>query len=439
MTIFLDEQMKDEPLFGIVARYLEEARHGNVDEIIKRLFGRVCRASSMGMGLDHVARETRVCWGYSPGTIARKMTTFHYFSSLSSPERSSRCLKRMTGNLPSVAKLQQPPATLRTGLHGHRYCKACLLQDRHAGEMPHWRRCHQLPGVIYCHLHGEPLWEAPNQKIRNAHGRFYTCAHGYLSPLIADALGAEPISLDLTSTQTKGCQKIATISSRLLSSENAIDVSEFPRVFAAFMSRTSPYLGGRRRSLCIARLMRECFGDEYLNMHLPRLNYDNFIPTIGSDYSQPLRKVLALALMELVADEPHLVADSRFSDLYDHMSSDEVVRLPALRPLPTMACPSVFAQHGPGHLVEKVGRRPSKIQAACSCGMCFTFVRSAGSLDSMRITRWGPDYAAEIKKLRASGLMPAAIARRLGMPIRTVMNLLEIRGPESATLDPASD
>jgi hypothetical protein len=43
-------------------------------------------------------------------------------------------------------------------------CRECIRDDTAEVGMPWWRRTHQLPGVFFCHLHGEPLSGTPVQK-----------------------------------------------------------------------------------------------------------------------------------------------------------------------------------------------------------------------------------------------------------------------------------
>jgi hypothetical protein len=42
-----------------------------------------------------------------------------------------------------------------------RFCKSCWADDTEVFGEPYWHRLHQLPGVLVCHLHREPLLEVP--------------------------------------------------------------------------------------------------------------------------------------------------------------------------------------------------------------------------------------------------------------------------------------
>jgi hypothetical protein len=417
MAIYLDGPLDDEPLFGIVARYLESGPSQPLAPTIRRLFGRVYRASCTSGGLDHVAYETQACWGLSPTQIADQMTAFPYYAAISSPERTQLILERMCGLLPASARRVRMMATCIVGRHGQRYCPVCLREDKLSDGVPHWRRSHQLPGVIVCPWHGETLWEfSPHSDRWN---------WGYISPSAAMRLGTAPIDLNLTTRQKNSCQRFAQVSADLLKGRVSIDTCSFARSFRDFMRNASCYLRGARHGDCIYRLMSECFGGEYLEMHRVIKQGGVFFNALSEWGGQrAMRNVIALSLMRLVEEQPALLADWRFKDLYNHLPVREIPLQQARGPLPEVVCPSRLARHGPRHIVPKVNRRFGRLQAACSCGMRFLCAETVEGGKLLRVTRWGPYYQNEVRRLRAIGIKAPSIARRLGMPVRTVFNML---------------
>ncbi|WP_175909366.1 TniQ family protein [Burkholderia sp. BCC1640] len=328
MAIYLDEQLDDEPLFGIIARYLESGPAHAIKPTIHRLFGREFRASYMNDGLDHVARETEACWGLLPVQIAEKMTVFPYCAAILSPARTQLILERMCGNRPVGMKSVHMVASRTIGWHGHRYCRACLREDKMADGVTHWRRSHQLPGVVVCPVHGEVLWEL---------GKYANnWRSGYVSPSAAIRIGgAARIDLNLTNRQKKCCQRVAQVSVDLLSGSLSIATFRFAESFREFMRSTSGYLCGAKHGDCMNRLMSQCFGDEYLRMHgvLRRgLPFFNTLCERSREY--PIRNVIALSLMRLVEEQPSLLADWRFKDICDYLPPREIPVRQARKNLP---------------------------------------------------------------------------------------------------------
>ncbi|WP_321818871.1 MULTISPECIES: TniQ family protein [unclassified Burkholderia] len=416
MAIYLDEQLDDEPLFGIVARYLESGPTQSIKPTIRNLFGRPLRASYTSGGLDFVARETEACWCLSPTQIAEKMTAFPYCAAMSSPERAQLILDRMCGILPAGAKHVRMMASWTIGCHGHRYCHACLREDKMTDGVTHWRRSHQLPGVVICPLHGEVLWELGNHA---NNGNL-----GYVSPSAAIRLGAARIDLNMTSRQKKCCQRVAQVSADLLNGSLAVDTSSFAEYFRDFMRGASRYLRGSKHGDCMNRLMSQCFGDEYLKMHGVIRKGLAFFNTLSERSRQhPMRNVIALSLMRLVEEQPVLLADWRFKDIYDYSLPQE-----ARKALPEVVCPSQFARHGPSYIVPKVRRRRGRLYAVCDCGMRFMCAETAEGATLMRVTRWTPDYDNEVRRLARRGMTAAAIARRIGVPYNTVRSMMSING-----------
>lgn len=81
MAIFLPEPLLDEPLFGVIARYIRDMGAHRYPVVI-HVFGRPTEFSLLGSNLAHVERVTKDCWGLSAGEIAERMTCFPYYAAL---------------------------------------------------------------------------------------------------------------------------------------------------------------------------------------------------------------------------------------------------------------------------------------------------------------------------------------------------------------------
>ena len=410
MTIYLDEQLEDEPLFGIVARYLEQVPGANDHGIIRHLFGRVRLASILGCGLDQVARETEACWGFSPTDIVEKMTCFPYIAALISPIRARQTLDKMIGG-----NSLNPRGGIAPAGDTRRFCKVCLDQDRQLNGIGHWRRVHQLPGIVVCPWHGELLWRTWGRGNLNRH-------RGYFSPAIAIELGAVPIDLPLTGLQKISCHEVAHVSADLLHGRIEVDSQNLASTFAAFVRKQSRYLVGNRRDDCIDRMLTHCFGDEYLTVHGVRNEKSSFLAALRSSDFRPLRAVVALTVMRIIAEKFVVFDDSKFADLYDDLPPGQV-RSIQKTPLPPLICPSRLAAHGALHAAEKVIRRFGRLRAVCSCGMCFSCAETIDGANDVSVTVWGPDYVHEAHRLYAGGMGGPSVASILGIPERTIYNM----------------
>ncbi|MBN3748323.1 hypothetical protein G3N96_23280 [Burkholderia sp. Se-20373] len=417
MTIFLDEPFDDEPLFGVVARYLESSPPQALGSTIARLFGRIIRASYVSSGLNYVARETQSCWGLSPEQIAKNLTAFPYFAATLLPERSQLLLERMCGLFPAGVRKRHTIAAWNLAWYGHRFCRACFREDTLTEGIAHWRRSHQLPGVVVCHLHGELLWEL------NKHAG--DKALGYVSPSAAIRLGVSPIYINLTAYQRRNCQKFAQISADLLNENFSIDILKFRLEFRDFMRRKSCYLSGERQHECMDRLILQCFGADYVRKYRILRKCSPFFDALcDGPLRNPTKIVVALSLMRLVEEAPELISDQRFEDIYNYCKPKKSRMWKSPRGLPKFTCPSQFSSHEPGHLIPKVYRYRGRVRAACDCGFKFTCVEVEGRVTSIRIADWGPDYRDEVCRLGAAGMKPRTIARRIGMSEHTVNTIL---------------
>ncbi|MBN3769284.1 hypothetical protein G3N99_03145 [Burkholderia sp. Ac-20392] len=417
MAIYLDEPLDDEPLFGVVARYLESEPTKLLIPTIRRLFGRWIRASYAAGGLDCVARETKGCWCLSPTEIAESMTDFPYFSSMLTPDRTKQILERTCGLSPNGVTKARPITTWTKPWHGHRFCPVCLREDKLSDGYPHWRRSHQLPGVVVCHLHGEMLWEL-DRYVDNG-------TMGYISPSTAIRLGASRINIRLTGLQKKNCRVVAQVSSELIKGDLSINALMFPSEFWDFMGEASRYLVGLRYGACIERLIVNCFGSDYTNKHTIIPEWRNFFINLNK-MGNPIRKVIALSLMRIVRETPRLVANRCFMDIYNYSKPEEIrVKMPRKK-VPHLTCPSKMARHGAGHAVKTARWDLDRVRAVCDCGMHFWCRDTGAGFTPVRITRWGPDYRREVLRLHELGMRCRVIAHQINVPERTVKHFLYI-------------
>lgn len=93
--------------------------------------------------------------------VATEMTTLPYFLCFRPAEDRSASIALMLGE--TVARLKfvlgLPPSPTRA-FQAFRFCPECLDADRTKYGIPYWRRNHQLPTSLICHIHGCSLFES---------------------------------------------------------------------------------------------------------------------------------------------------------------------------------------------------------------------------------------------------------------------------------------
>jgi hypothetical protein len=95
-----------------------------------------------------------------PLALAKQMTLINYYMSTAIPAKRQEVLSALVAGdygwvaceLGLSASAVRPPSNLK-------FCPQCTANDLSARGETCWRRAHQLPGVLVCHVHGGPLLE----------------------------------------------------------------------------------------------------------------------------------------------------------------------------------------------------------------------------------------------------------------------------------------
>ncbi len=162
---FFPTPYPDECFYSILCRYHVRSGFPTSASTIKRLFGKQYVVSSTlhtAFRADYLAQWIPPSKGISPERIVHYHSSYQY-SLLCCIESSSRfpsswqqkCLKEY---------LDIPYSRLYT--YGQRvgkrhgaicYCPACAEEDRRIYGEPYWHVLHQMEGVEFCPVHGEPI------------------------------------------------------------------------------------------------------------------------------------------------------------------------------------------------------------------------------------------------------------------------------------------
>jgi hypothetical protein len=400
MAVDLDSPYEDEILFSVVARYLSDLRVDRKAAVLVPLFGRVRRIPiALATNLDRCSLETAHTWGWSAREIADQLTLFPYFASFMSSEHAERVHKLTVGH-PGPLGGSEPAfvSGFSRSFKQVRYCGECCAADRAAGRAMYWRRSHQLPGVLVCHVHNRWLDEVQLQ------GR--SRAASWMT--VEDCLdNAQNVPLRLDPVQREACFQVARMSQWLLSVKVRVLDEEMLRA-ARYIAKKGGYCLNAR-ALNIQALIGEFtdfFGEQYLS-------YVRALPVGGK------QSWLARAFQGRLCAQWTLkrVLFSAFFAALDKSACTEG----------WPSCPDSSAAHGPGHPVEeRIWRRASgHYSARCICGLAFSYsaVRD-GHPQNVRITHYGWRYVEFAHRLRDSGASVRTIAKVLNVANSTVCRML---------------
>ena len=162
---FFPTPYPDETLYSVLCRFYIRLGRPAYKQLSEELLGRRFSLNTyipQGIGwlASHMPRETGITAEY----LIYQTTMFPYFAPFLIQERKNTYLEYMlrTDIHPEntffslgTGKLRQPKSMYL------RLCKSCWREDAQALGEPFWHRTHQLPGVLMCHRHGEPLMDAP--------------------------------------------------------------------------------------------------------------------------------------------------------------------------------------------------------------------------------------------------------------------------------------
>ncbi|MCL2427227.1 MAG: TnsD family transposase, partial [Oscillospiraceae bacterium] len=158
---FFPTPYPDETIYSVLCRF--DLRMGCPSHrfIIKKLFDRFLILNtyvpqSIGKIASYLPTDTML----TPEYLIRHTTMFSYFAPFISQERKNAFLgymrnegipKKNTFSGLGICNMRQPRNLYL------RFCESCWREDIRVWGEPYWHRLHQLPGILMCHQHEEPL------------------------------------------------------------------------------------------------------------------------------------------------------------------------------------------------------------------------------------------------------------------------------------------
>lgn len=163
MMSFIEGPYTDEPLFSLLGRNYSRLVGVTRTKFSQHLFGtRLVIPFDFPCGIDALERTIGSQVGLTATDLIHKHTMFPLAAFLSKPERAEHVMQAMRGNM---ARARNLPKWRRNhaddGLRHLKFCEECRAADWHryrrTWARSWWRRTHQVPGVVCCHVHGTAL------------------------------------------------------------------------------------------------------------------------------------------------------------------------------------------------------------------------------------------------------------------------------------------
>ncbi|WP_035998011.1 TniQ family protein [Paraburkholderia caribensis] len=323
MAVYLYTPYDDELLFGLVSRYLKAMRVQSTRHFAGSDIG------TRNFNLEWWAQQTSVALGMTAREIAERLTLIPFIAAMRSRFVGGKEVdhaNRVVLMRPGLASPQQL-----------RYCRACFAGDMLEHHAPYWRRSHQLPGVLFCHIHEDILSETPSG-----------LSNWDASDVdIALARGGT-IPLETTQAQRENCVAMARFAHWIMTQRSAPLVRKDKLWVKEFQFEFCGYREGVYRSEVGSQELRERLLDHY---------GESFIEKCSALFTSGQR---------LRLDKPSTVG-FLLGQCMNEASWD----------FTWPKCVNTRAQHGSNFRVNSIKRTATGWTAACECGCTFDYVRSA--------------------------------------------------------------
>ncbi|CAM5791593.1 TnsD family Tn7-like transposition protein [Rhizobacter fulvus] len=158
----LPKPLPDELLYSALARATYRYGFWSPKRLLDILYGRrtVVAVPDLPSNLASLARATGSEWQLGVEEMAVRHTLFGYYTHFCSARQRKQVLAAMAsdgGNL--QVRLGICAGSARAPKRFH-FCPRCHAADVARSGEAYWHRAHHLPGVVVCHLHGDPLVES---------------------------------------------------------------------------------------------------------------------------------------------------------------------------------------------------------------------------------------------------------------------------------------
>ena len=199
------EPYPDEELGSLLTRSMRRTGQGAADFVYWHLQQPKGPFTTIGNLVPYVAELI----GSTPRRVLHEHTLVPYGTAGLPPHESRRLtIDLVSGRIPELLR--------PIGKLGRRWCDICVRHDLAQFGESYWHRCHLLPGVATCALHGTPLIQLSGRTISQPIHR--TASFWLDAPLPHELVGT-PVSL---ATAPSLLREISRLSARALSGRRAL-------------------------------------------------------------------------------------------------------------------------------------------------------------------------------------------------------------------------
>lgn len=153
------EFLPDEPVYSAVARYGDQMKFESVSALDRVAFGGARIPPEVGLtcGLEALAARLPAAHAADVDRLLRLHTTLRYHVAFAPDVRRARAERELRGSRSRAVAVLGFTRYPYLAVERLRYCPTCVAEAVSDGSVPHWRRAHQLPGVLVCVDHGSAL------------------------------------------------------------------------------------------------------------------------------------------------------------------------------------------------------------------------------------------------------------------------------------------
>lgn len=312
MAIYMYAPYDDELLHGWFHRYIKYMQ--------VQALSHLRHLAAVNPDLEWWSRETAVCLGMSAQEMADTLTISPFMAAMRAEFKGGKELDHPARKVSCHVRLKIPREL--------RFCKDCFRLDALAGRHPYWRRSHQLPGVLLCHVHGEVL--SQTRKGLRDRDRYDTD--------VAISTG-ESITLELTVKQRGHLVSLSRLANWVLRSSSG-PVTGLAREYQFVTPDT------KRRRIITGGI------------------YENYFDYFGRSYLEQCAEMFG------ISRRFKLSADGRLNLLLAYCMVDSSWDFIWPKCVNTNVHPDHSAR------VSSVKRTPNGWTAACVCGCTFDYTRA---------------------------------------------------------------
>ena len=397
MAVYLPLPYPDETLPSVLTRYAQ-AMGGLYD--LKGPKDRRTRSGEWAPPLWRNSRfqllvsESMWCWGWSLEQVVERLTLFPYLARGMTRDDASRVVSGLSQEPFNVSRHVRLTAAGRL-----RYCASCFSEDDSSNRQRYFRRSHQLPGVLFCYLHGVTLRELEV---------------GFPQDFVVsnEENDRKPCAPKMSESQRVSAVLVAKRSHEMLQPGEPIAREETLRRWRTIAEDAffSNHIKSGVNQAAFDATFREFFGLDYLKAVI-NTSYSNIAPA-----HEWLSKLS-------LSDYPGMAAYIRFEVFFEAIESGKFSLRNSEASHDWPFCPNEYADHGRTHKVDYADPGDGAVRRAeCRCGCTFTFSGvSDGRAMGVRIRSHGPHFRAAALEMLASGIPSREVARRLGVSAETVL------------------